>query len=59
MPNAVVHFEIPADDVARAKAFYENVFGWKIKQFPMPAGGPEYWGSRRARRARPASTAAS
>ena len=44
MPNAVVHFEIPADDLARAKAFYENVFGWKIKQFPMPAGGPEYWG---------------
>ena len=44
MPNAVVHFEIPADDVARAKAFYENVFGWNIKQFPMPAGGPEYWG---------------
>src|SRR5215470_1416722 len=44
MPNPVVHFEIPADDVARAKAFYENVFGWKIKQFPMPAGGPEYWG---------------
>ena len=44
MPNAVVHFEIPADDVARAKAFYEKVFGWKIKQFPMPAGGPEYWG---------------
>ena len=25
-------------------AFYENVFGWKIQQFPMPAGGPEYWG---------------
>ena len=44
MPNSIVHFEIPADDVPRAKAFYESVFGWKIKQFPMPAGGPEYWG---------------
>jgi predicted enzyme related to lactoylglutathione lyase len=44
MPNPVVHFEIPADDVARAKAFYEKVFGWTIKQFPMPAGGPEYYG---------------
>jgi predicted enzyme related to lactoylglutathione lyase len=44
MANPVVHFEIPADDVARAKAFYENVFGWKIKQFPMPAAGPEYYG---------------
>jgi uncharacterized protein len=44
MPNPVVHFEIPADDVGRAKAFYEKVFGWSIRQFPMPAGGPEYWG---------------
>ena len=44
MPNSIVHFEIPADDLPRAKAFYESVFGWKIKQFPMPAGGPEYWG---------------
>jgi len=44
MPNAIVHFEIPADDVARARSFYEGVFGWKIKQFPMPPGGPEYYG---------------
>lgn len=44
MPNPIVHFEIPADDVLRAKAFYEKVFGWKIKLFPMPAGGPEYYG---------------
>jgi predicted enzyme related to lactoylglutathione lyase len=44
MANPIVHFEIPADDVARAKAFYEKVFGWTIKQFPMPPGGPEYWG---------------
>ena len=44
MPNPVVHFEIPADDVARARAFYEKTFGWKIKAFPMPAGSVEYWG---------------
>jgi uncharacterized protein len=44
MPNSIVHFEIPADDVPRAKVFYESVFGWKIKQFPMPPGGPEYYG---------------
>lgn len=41
MPS-VVHFEIPADDVARAKKFYEELFGWKIEGFtgqsPM-----EYW----------------
>jgi predicted enzyme related to lactoylglutathione lyase len=42
MPNPIIHFEIPADDVARAKAFYEKTFGWKIKQFPMPPGD-EYW----------------
>jgi predicted enzyme related to lactoylglutathione lyase len=44
MPNPVVHFEIPADDVARARSFYEKTFGWTIKQFPMPPGGPEYYG---------------
>ena len=44
MANPVVHFEIPADDVARARAFYENTFGWKIKAFPMPPGGDEYFG---------------
>jgi predicted enzyme related to lactoylglutathione lyase len=43
MANAVVHFEIPADDVARATTFYERTFGWKIKKFPMPPGGQEYF----------------
>ena len=43
MPNSVLHFEIPADDVARAKAFYEKTFGWTIRLFPMPAGD-EYFG---------------
>ena len=44
MPNPIVHFEIPVDDVPRAQTFYQNVFGWKIKQMPMPAGGVEYYG---------------
>ena len=26
----VEHFEIPADDVPRAKAFYGSVFGWSM-----------------------------
>lgn len=30
MPYAIVHFEIPADDVARAQKFYKQAFGWKI-----------------------------
>ena len=30
MSNSIVHFEIPADDLKRAKKFYEKAFGWKI-----------------------------
>ena len=30
MPNSIVHFEIPADNLKRAKKFYEKLFGWKI-----------------------------
>ena len=28
--NPVVHFEMPASNMERAKAFYEKVFGWNI-----------------------------
>jgi predicted enzyme related to lactoylglutathione lyase len=34
--NRVVHFEIPADNLERAKKFYGENFGWKLNQF-----GPE------------------
>lgn len=34
MTNPIVHFEIPADDVERAKAFYEKTFGWEIQHMP-------------------------
>ena len=30
----VVHFEIPADNLARAKKFYNTVFGWELQDFP-------------------------
>jgi predicted enzyme related to lactoylglutathione lyase len=30
----IVHFEIPASDVERAKKFYEGTFGWHMN--PMP-----------------------
>jgi len=36
----VVHFEIPADDPARAVSFYEEVFGWTITKWEGPS---EYW----------------
>jgi uncharacterized protein len=35
----VVHFEIPADDLDRAKNFYGSVFGWQLQTMPMPQGG--------------------
>jgi uncharacterized protein len=31
---SIVWFEIPADDIERAKKFYANLFGWKIEKFP-------------------------
>lgn len=34
MANSVVHFEVPADDVERAKAFYQETFGWKVDAYP-------------------------
>ena len=48
-PN-IVWFEIPADDIARAKKFYKTLFGWKINPFPnspladyqhVETGGPD------------------
>jgi predicted enzyme related to lactoylglutathione lyase len=29
--SSIVHFEIPADDMQRAKTFYTNLFGWKFE----------------------------
>ncbi|TDD65152.1 VOC family protein [Jiangella aurantiaca] len=34
MTGRVVHFEIPADDLERARAFYRAAFGWEL--MPMP-----------------------
>jgi predicted enzyme related to lactoylglutathione lyase len=36
--TGIVHFEIPADDMQRAKTFYSNLFGWNIVGMP----GMEY-----------------
>jgi len=30
---SIVWFEIPADNPERVKAFYSNLFGWKIDPF--------------------------
>ena len=34
MSGRVVHFEIPADDVARAQEFYRGAFDWEINSMP-------------------------
>ncbi len=34
----VVHFEIPADNVDRAKNFYGSIFGWELQTMPMGEG---------------------
>jgi predicted enzyme related to lactoylglutathione lyase len=31
--STIVHFEIPSDDIERAKMFYNNLFGWKIEKY--------------------------
>lgn len=32
----IVHFDISADDIDRAKRFYEGLFGWEFELFPGP-----------------------
>jgi predicted enzyme related to lactoylglutathione lyase len=34
----VVHFEIPADDIDRAKEFYGSIFGWQLQTMQMGDG---------------------
>jgi predicted enzyme related to lactoylglutathione lyase len=36
----IVWFEIPADDVERARGFYAELFGWTMERFPGPM---DYW----------------
>jgi uncharacterized protein len=37
MAGQMVHYEIPAGDTAKAKAFWGGLFGWEFEEFP---GGP-------------------
>src|SRR5689334_23885529 len=41
--SRVVHFEIQADDVERAKAFYGAVFDWSFTDWGQVTGST-YWG---------------
>ena len=41
----IIHFEIHADDIERAKKFYGDVFGWTFEDFSDYVGYP-YFGAR-------------
>jgi uncharacterized protein len=38
--HRVIHFDLPADDAARAIKFYGGVFGWKFDKW---SGAVDYW----------------
>ncbi|PHS27926.1 MAG: glyoxalase [Robiginitomaculum sp.] len=44
MPNKLAHFAIDAEDVERARAFYESVFDWQFEAW----GPPEFYLIRNA-----------
>jgi uncharacterized protein len=39
MPNNIARFSIPADDVQRARKFYQDAFGWSFE----PWGPPNFY----------------
>ena len=59
MRNEVAHFSVNANDVARARRFYAEVFGWKFQSWGPPGffmvethgpSGPGIFGSLQQRR---------
>ncbi|MCI0503367.1 VOC family protein [Candidatus Micrarchaeota archaeon] len=38
----IAYFEIPAEDIERAKKFYMKVFGWDIQNYPVEGVAPGY-----------------
>lgn len=41
MPASICWFEVPADDLGRAKKFYGSLFGWKFAKLPVAIA--DYW----------------
>jgi len=39
MANPFVHVELHTKDLPKARKFYEGLFGWDLKDMPMPGGG--------------------
>ena len=42
MPN-LAYFEVPADDLKRAKKFYKDLLGWEFAKNQNPDVPMEYW----------------
>ena len=42
MANPFVHVELQTKNLAKAKAFYSSLFGWKLEDMPMPGGAGTY-----------------
>lgn len=40
MYHAIIHFEIPAENVEKLRKFYTQLFGWKIEKTEGPV---DYW----------------
>ena len=40
-PASIVWFEVPADDLDRARKFYKSLFGWNFAK--LPAAINDYW----------------
>jgi predicted enzyme related to lactoylglutathione lyase len=38
MAHTIVHFEMPSDNIERAKKFYNNLFGWKAEKIVRSQG---------------------
>jgi len=36
--DPLVHFELPVENMERAKKFYSSIFGWNLQDWPMPDG---------------------
>lgn len=41
IPASICWFEVPADDLNRAKKFYQSMFSWKFAK--LPAAINDYW----------------
>jgi uncharacterized protein len=39
MGNPFVHVELHTNDLPRARDFYSRLFGWNLRDVPMPGGG--------------------